>query len=178
MALYPTAACQTANDPHTHFSSNSKGKHRPRDRACSMRKPVAERAEAAYATKPMLYKTTTHNPPFTLRRQQRSVSPPTKNDLEMDKAVNSASRRRRGRGWLYTDLTTGSLNVRYQPKAHHSLLFPHFFVIHTPKNTPQRRQHDDSTPPESFHYPLTSRLKLLHYNVHTTQEKFMVPILC
>jgi hypothetical protein len=57
---HPSAACQTAKDPRTYFCSNCKGKHQACDRACAVRKAEAERAAAAYATRPTLYKVTSN----------------------------------------------------------------------------------------------------------------------
>jgi hypothetical protein len=53
---HPSATCQTAKDPRTYFCSHCKGKHQAWDRACRVRKAEAERAAAAYATRPTLYK--------------------------------------------------------------------------------------------------------------------------
>jgi hypothetical protein len=58
-----SATCQTAKDPCTYFCSNCKGKHQAWDRACPVRKAEAERAAAAYATHPTLYKVTSNASP-------------------------------------------------------------------------------------------------------------------
>jgi hypothetical protein len=52
---HPLAACPTKKHPRTRFCSNCKGKLQTWARACPVRKAEAERATAAYATRPTLY---------------------------------------------------------------------------------------------------------------------------
>jgi hypothetical protein len=91
---HPSAACPTSNDPRTYSCSNCKGKHQAWDRACPARKSEAERAAAAYATRPTLYKlnsnttaapqsipipfhSTPHPTPFTANQGQQPSQPRT-----------------------------------------------------------------------------------------------------
>jgi hypothetical protein len=55
---HPTAAWPTSNDLRTHFCCNRKGKQRPWDPACPVRKAEAELATAADQLRPTFYKIT------------------------------------------------------------------------------------------------------------------------
>ncbi len=73
---HPSATCQTAKDHRTYFCSNCKGKHQAWDRACTVRKAEAERAAAAYATRPTLYKVTSNVSPAAQSPPIHFHSPP------------------------------------------------------------------------------------------------------
>jgi hypothetical protein len=73
---HPSATCQYAKDPCTHFCSNCKGKHQAWDRACLVKKAEAERAAAAYATHPTPYQVTSNASPAAQSPQIHFHSPP------------------------------------------------------------------------------------------------------
>ncbi len=52
---HPSTSCPTAKDPRLYNYSNCKGKHQACDKSCPAIRAKAERAAAAYDTRPLLY---------------------------------------------------------------------------------------------------------------------------
>jgi hypothetical protein len=63
---HPSAACQTAKNPCTYYSSNCRSKHQAWDSTCLVRNAETEYAAAAYATRLTLYKVNSNIIPAAL----------------------------------------------------------------------------------------------------------------
>jgi hypothetical protein len=61
----------------------------------------------------------------------------------------------------------------HQPSSISSI----FHYSHSIPDPPKSCQHDDSMPLKPLIYSMTAQLKILQYNVHTTQGKVIAPLL-